>query len=1106
MSEVGLPDDGQRARIASELDRTLFVEAAAGTGKTTALVERITRLVASGETELHRVAAITFTEKAAAELRDRLRRGLVEGAASAAAGEAERCRRALGALDDAAVCTIHAFAHRLLAEHPLEAGLPPRFEVLDPIEAASELDAAWERFAGALLDEEGDDVRRALALGLRPSHLRELAVALHAHWDRVEGRPIPEHADPQVDAGAVLVPLERAWALLAGCAPASDDGMARHLEDLAPWAELLRDAADGGDDLAVLTTYADAPKLTGRRTGSQTEWGKEEIAAVRELLDEAHRALRTQLDGTRTALVARLGEAVRRFVLDAAERRRRSGRIELHDLLVHARRLLRGHPGVRHALRTRWQRLLIDEFQDTDPLQAELAALLAATTDGDGGHEWWDLEVEPGRLFLVGDPKQSIYRFRRADVALYLRTRERLADEHDRVPLTTNFRCAPAIVEWVNHVFGALMGDGHDGAQAPYTPLAAHREPEAPSVQALGGPDDRAVAEIREREAADVAAVVARARGEGWIVHDRDGAPRRCRYSDVAVLLPTRRLLPSLERALSESGIPHRIESRSLLWSTQEVRDLLSVLRAVDDPADEIALVAALRSPAFACRDDELLEFRRAGGAWDVLAPPPEALDTGHPVVAAMGEIAALHGQRHWMPLHTSVERVLRELRLREVQTALPRPRDRWRRLRFVADQARAFDEAGAGTLREFVDWADQQAEERALVNDSILAEADDDAVRIMTVHAAKGLEFPVVVTAGLNAAAPPLHAPVLFADDGRPEIGLGRKDHRFATPDYEDRRKQEQQAEEHERIRLLYVACTRARDHLVVSLHRKRETGRTVAHRIAAECEAVESLWQPAQATGSAEHGSDEGPDGATAVTPRDRWLEEREELRREAVAPAVAATAVGGEVGESDEAGEEPPEAQEPLEMPEAPPWRRGRAGTSVGRAVHAVLQTVELDALARLDRAAEAQAAAEGIADRAGDVRRLARAALSAPVVREAIASGRVWREVPVGVEIDGTVLEGFVDLLFEASDGLTVVDYKTDRSDPDEVARRYRLQGAAYAAALEEILGRGVARCVFVVVGEGHAEQVEIPDLAAAVEEVRALLTERRPPSPENVTTT
>ena len=259
---------------------------------------------------------------------------------------------------------------------------------------------------------------------------------------------------------------------------------------------------------------------------------------------------------------------------------------------------------------------------------------------------------------------------------------------------------------------------------------------------------DADISQVRAGEAEEIAATIGRVRDEGWPVGP-DQTPAT--LGDVCVLIPTRTSLPAIERALDERGLPYRVESSSLVYASAEVRDLLNVLRAVDDPTDEVAVVAALRSAWFGCGDDDLYEFHTAGGRWDHRAAAPESLAPDHPVVAGLAALGDLHRRRWWHDASGLIEQVLVERRAFELGLDERRPRDVWRRLRFVLDQARQFTDAYGADLRRYLAWADLQSAEDARVVEAILPETDDDAVRIMTVHASKGLEFPVVVLAGLN-------------------------------------------------------------------------------------------------------------------------------------------------------------------------------------------------------------------------------------------------------------------------------------------------------------------------------------------------------------------
>ncbi|HZP29704.1 MAG TPA: UvrD-helicase domain-containing protein [Acidimicrobiia bacterium] len=1116
MTAVTTVDHEARARIRSSHEASLFVEAGAGTGKTRALVDRVVALVMSGVLELRELAAITFTEAAASELRDRIRAGLEAVAAgrgdpAPSAAEQARCRAALEQVDEAALSTLHGFAFRILSEHPLEAGLPPGFELLDEITARIAFEQHWAAFVDALFDDTDLEpvLLTALLLGLRVDMLHDVARALHESYDRIHLRPTDPGSLPPLDASPVVAALDEALALRSVCCD-DEDKLACHLDRVAGFRHALAGATDRLDLLEWLDR-GEPTKLTFPH-GKKANWAGA-IDDVKRALETAQEQRTALLDEQRRAVLAVLTSRAEAFVRGYADERRRGGRLEFHDLLVLAHDVLRSDPSVRAAVARRYPTLLLDEFQDTDPLQIEIAVLLA-TRDSDAGDKpWTEVTVEPGALVVVGDPKQSIYRFRRADLGVYHAAQRELGLEAQA--LVQNFRSVPGVLAFVNHVFDALFEESI-GIQAAHVHLEAAREALAgrPPVLLFGDEDDAPIATVRAREAREVAEVVRRIKRERWPVVDPvTGAVHPARYRDVALLIPSRTVLPDLEDALERADVPVRVESQSLVFSTAEVRDLVSVLGAVDDPTDEIAVVAALRSPGFGCSDAALVEFAEAGGRWDYRRAAPESLGDAHPVVAGLARLHGLWSQRWWRTVSETVEAVVRELHLLELATARRRARDHWRRIRFLLDQARAWDDAGEAGLRAFVEWVQHQADERARVIESVAPEPDDDALRILTVHGAKGLEFPIVVLAGLNTRPPSRRSKVLWGDDG-PEFTIGTKSSGSVveTARYAELERDERLHDEAERLRLLYVGMTRARDHLLVSLHRK--TGQPChAASIAAILDGAPAVALDAAATDEGASWPEADADARVrvrrpvdpALPARDRWSEERARVLAAAARPAsvaatsIAARAAGPEGGAVDDPGLA---KDEPAD--DRPAWRRGRAGTAVGRAVHAVLQTVALSSGAGLGPTARAQALAEGVPEREGEIRRLAESALAAPVVRAAVEGGwRAWREVPVATEVGGVLLEGFVDLLVEQPDGdLVVVDWKTDGvrapdggggEELDAALARYSVQGAAYALALESVLGRRVARCVFVFArAPGGAVEREVVDLGARIDAVRAEL--------------
>ncbi len=1092
-------DQTAREAVLTDLTSTLFVEAGAGTGKTTALVGRIVKLVESGVL-VRQIAAITFTEAAAAELKDRVRHRLDERRLEAPAGSdiETRCRFALGELDGAALQTLHAFAQRILAAFPLEAGLPPRIEIADEIRSGIEFNEDWARLMDEMLQGDDPSLARAFTLRLEVKHLRAIAQSFHDNLDRIE-KAVFADVEAKGDWRPIPDLLDRAFALTEPVlARGGIDPLVAFVQGLSTFRQLMDQIHDDDEMLAFLANRE--PLAPGRTAGNQKTWGKHgEKDAVHEALQAAEAARALFVSSARTACLMPILRRLQRFTLERAAERRSRGVLQFDDLLVLAAQLLRNNGEVRKAMAARFSHILIDEFQDTDPLQLEIATLLAASNDDVEGLNWDQIPVETGKLFFVGDPKQSIYRFRRADILLYQRARECFGGRTNGLTdLTANFRSREDILAFVNLVFGELIGPAPKPGQPAYTALTGGRAApiEGTAVHLFGGPLSKdlkvKVDQMREAEAADMVKLIGAIRG-GWQVTAESGGVRAARLNDIAILVPTRIAFQSLERALDDANIPYRLESRSLLYGTQEVVDLTNILAAIDDPTDEVSVVAALRSPAFACGDDDLYEYVKSGGHWDYTRKLPEmAIKT--PVPAAMETLGDLHASRWWYTVSELVERVMRERRLFEVAFANRRPRESWQRLRFVLEQARGFSEAGGATLRQFVEWLQMQSKTGARVTESVVPEADDDAVRVLTIHAAKGLEFPIVMLAGLDRPQRDDRSIAIWeTESDTPQVRVGtRLTGYFDTPGFDAVKNYETEMGALEDIRLYYVAATRARDHLVVSLyHKATDSSATAARRTYMTCvtnglpfEALDELVLPPHAADQPDGGQEMGDPAAA----RTAWLENRAKLiEASARSNTLAATAIAKQSAGG------PPEKQEQAD-PEQP-WRRGRAGTSIGRAVHAVLQSLDLATGEGMEDAAGAQSVAEGVPERRAEIIDLARKALASDAVRAALASGRFWRELYVAADVDGTVVEGFIDLLYETEEGLVIVDYKTDEAGTDEQVKaaleRYELQGAAYALALERAMpGRKVAACCFVFVRPSREER--IADLADAMRRVGDLL--------------
>ena len=1100
MMQHDQPSDQQhRDRIQQSLGENLFVEAGAGTGKTTALVGRIVTLIASGAAEMAGLAAITFTEAAAAELRDRVRRDLEYAAEdeSRDEGSRDRCRRAVSEMDAASIQTLHSFAQSLLRELPLEAGLAPGFEMLDPIEADLRFQQAWDQWLDDSLEsvELGPKLARALHLGLNLDHLRRVASALNGDYDLVAGASIAEAPEPTLTIGNRLaeavteIERLRKFSQIGGGDPLFD-----HAAEVVALGQRLPAAGGGYRAYERALVRLLGWKRLSTKSGSQTNWDKDDVTGVnackllKNMLQELEGLRLEEIGALRIAAFAPALEAVRKFVVDLSARRKEEGHAGFHDLLVWARDMLRDNPGARRRFQRRFHHLLVDEFQDTDPIQAEIAFFLAGDPDDRAGYmskDWQAIAPTPGKLFMVGDPKQSIYRFRRADIVTMAHVRKHLVDES--TPLQQNFRSQQSIISWVNHVFSQWMRN-EDGSelQAEYRDLVATHgvsnegeEASPPAVYFVGEGVSGNADSARRLEGQAVAALARRIKEERWQIRSQEpGELRDATYRDICLLLPSRTNLEALEQSLEAADVPYRIESESIVLGTEDVRQLLNCLRAIDSPGDQVALVAALRSTAFSCSDVELLQFVDDGGRFDYLHPGGA---TG-PVAEALEVMRESNKKCGLKPPDELIEEFIRERHLVELSFDRRRPRERWRRLRFVVEQARAYQRAGGSSLRGFLDWIERQVVERARAVESPAPESDEDCVRIMTIHAAKGLEFPVVVLTGFGSR-PNRNADNVIVDrtSGQAEIQLTLPGGiHVPTPGYEAARIRESAAAEAEDVRLAYVACTRAKDHLVVSLFRpaaKKDTTR--AAKLEELCADHLDLFQKldweslVEAAGAYEPMAEEerSATGGDFAALRAQWEAQREStIEKASRQQAQAVTAIAQRVkGQPPSVPAEGDVISEKAEAGEGEiPYRRGRGGTNLGRAVHAVLQSIDLLTGEGLEDICRAQAEAEGIGDAAKDVLELSRNALATETVKGLIesvkqGSANYYREVFVSTKLGDRLVEGFIDLLIVVPDGITIVDYKTDRlttKQVHELGPEYEVQLGLYAWAVAETTRRPV----------------------------------------------
>jgi len=1042
-------DDAARRAIAEELGTTMLVEAAAGTGKTTCLVGRMAALVATGTARVENLSAVTFTIRAAAQLSQRFQNELEERRASERdAGRRRNLDAALSALESCFVGTIHAFCARLLRERPVEAGVDPAFREMDEPEDHVAREEAWQRHVQSLFVANDPVIPRLAALGVRLDDLRE---AYGEICDNSDVEPAFGLETPEPEFGEarrrVLAFLEPATAAVA--AEAGPDGWTG-FENAVRRARRLSDLLDlrrGPDFVRVLHVLrgSKAREKAPRGLKSALESLQDEVVkpALREWAEHLHPIVIPVLVAARDAYRAW---------------RRENGRLNFQDLLIEARNLLRARPDVRRALRERFTPILVDEFQDTDPIQAEL--LFYLTGENPEERDWKKLRPAAGSLFVVGDPKQSIYRFRRADIQTYQTVRRLIEESGGRVvTLSTTFRSTAPLCDWINGTFArpGFFPAEATPQQSGYVALDAWRTdaPKGVPVYRLEVPGSGSRVEPVVREDADriaryvSASIASGERGPG----------------DFMVLFRRRRYMGAYARALETLGVPFEIAGGGAFGESEELAALMPLLDALADPDDPVPFVAALRGPIFGVDDDALYRFARSGGRFRFTAEPPAAADPRIARAARLLRDALADAER--LPPAAAIARLCGRLGLVALAAAEELGASRAGNLLKAMAAARKFSAEGldfAGVVGEI-----ERLRHEDLIEQMSLEPGRPGVVRLMTLHGAKGLEAPVVILAEPTADSFPPRDFWTDRDREPPagyfrvvqKLGLRGEQDLAAPVGWEAMCESEKEFERAESVRLLYVGATRAEQLLVVSVKR------TATGKAAGPWAALDRFLPAALPSPGAPSPSDAAPpprlggDAENAAAERTR--------RHAASSVPTYAVASVTSVAHAEE----------------KPAWESTGRGLSWGRVIHRALEAAMRDP--KLDlalHAANLLAAEERPPGELEEVRRTVEAVRGSDLWKRALAARRRLVEVPFALEVpreelglaagpDRVLLQGAIDLAFEENGGWVLIDYKSDAVSGglDALVRFYTPQIRIYRRYWERLTARPArAGLFFVQAGE------------------------------------
>jgi ATP-dependent helicase/nuclease subunit A len=1061
-------DQAARDRIERDLGTTFLVEAGAGSGKTRSLVRRMVAVLATGRAAIDTLAAVTFTRKAAAELRGRFQVALEQARTEEEDPQVRaRLDAALMGLERSFIGTIHSFCVRLLRERPVEAGIDPEFRELEDHEDRVLLERCWDEFQAKARLENEPALRGLDEAGLEPSDL-EAAFKVVAEFPDVEA--VPGRSDPP-DYEPVRRGLEKLIGLASALVPKDKPDKGRDpLQGLL--VRLFRRKrnlgfADGRRLMETLELFDKKLAVIKNRWASKED--ADRMLAAAESFQEkvARPALREWREFRHTKALAFLGPAVGFY----AERRRAEARLSFQDQLMLTARLLRDNPEVRNYFRERFHPILVDEFQDTDPIQAEILFLLTGTPDLE--RDWTKLSPGAGSLFLVGDPKQSIYRFRRADIDIYNLVKERIAAAGgETLALSANFRSIRAIADWVNPLFdperGGLFPAGPDAYQARFMrletargqgrrPLTGVRKATVPAVKR------HAKEEIADLDSRRVAGFVAWAVAGNLSIEAGGGGPRPAEPGDFLVLFRYKDRMSKYARRLEELGVPFEIAGSDAFADNGEVGEVMNLLRALDDPDDPVATVAVLRGLFFGLSDQELVDHRAAGGRFSYAGEGPGGTGSAR----VNGAFTVLRGWRELatrVPPSVALETVLQGSGLLNYLVTAEMGSSRAGNVLKLVEVLRGRESEEMTSFAAAVEFMEEWVGAQP-VEEMSLTPGRRNAVRLMNLHKAKGLEAPVVWLAnpaGVRDFEPDKHV----RRTGRTPLGhfrfskpFGYSTRTVSQPaGWEESAAEEKRYEEAEENRLMYVAATRARDLLVVSAYAGDLGARNAWGPLEKGFAELDELPEPGPA-------AEEGPGRAPEV-PRKRGAVKPDEVRkgREGLRRRMAEASRAGWLLETVTSL-----ARRDAEPPE---WARGGLGLW-GSEVHVMLKALgrpspgeagpaEAPGEERLARlAADVLVAAERDPRDAPELARHVGAIVRSDFWRRAMRAERRFVEVPftvrVGPDDDGfdelaagiglvpvaggmpvrpapgapVFLSGAVDLVFKENDGWVIADYKTDR---------------------------------------------------------------------------
>ena len=848
-------DSQSRIQIRNNLNSSYYVEAGAGTGKTTVLVDRIVSLILKNKTPINKIAAITFNRSAAKNIKDKIRTSLESILIKDdIPNEVQKnIEKSLHELETSSIQTLHSFADKIIRQFPIESGVPPGFKILSESENNNLFERKWNNWISS--NQENLKFEKSfnwlMCLNVNPNKIKSIAKIFWNNFENVETSKFEN------DIKIPEINVEKFKKLCANLKNLSircnnpEDPLLVHVNDFTEeFEEVLFSLNNWNFDSSITlytlskfsknTTGNDSYKSVSTNKGNKKNWDEDPYSqqnskiSVTSILSEIQSDIDDfLLNSGKSALIDLLTE-LKNFSLKEAHQRREKGEITHDDSLIWARNLVKNHYSVRNHFILNYDNILIDEFQDTDPIQAEIAAFISESIIKDKSTkletDWTKIKPQNGKLFAVGDPKQSIYKFRKADSSISQIIQQNLTD--NTLYLTENFRSTKPIIKFVNQIFENLFEESE--TQPKYVNLTyPEKNVSNPlnfgSVQFFGESiEDKTTDQFKKDAAKQISQIIKDIISKKSEIRDQqinsEIRKKPVSYNDICILVEKNADIPIIENELNNLSIPNINQNSAINYQAQEIKDIINCLKAINNPYDKISIIAALKSPAFSCSDEDLFQHVKDHKSFNYIENHQKGSSKIDKYLKILNEF---HVKKNRTTTTEIIEEFFTSRHLNSSAIVHENSENILNHYEFVMTTAISLSKDNHLTIIELLNYLEKDLNQGNKIpnNDS------SNSVKIMTLHGAKGLEFPVVIMTGLGfiSETPSTENNVLFDKENQQfEVKISKN---IQTSNFENLLQKEIQNTLEEKIRLLYVSATRAKDFLIISLFKKGPRTKLLYH-----------------------------------------------------------------------------------------------------------------------------------------------------------------------------------------------------------------------------------------------------------------------------------